>query len=496
MDTQREQPIAPQAMPQGEEAPPRGAKVMAVVRWLLIVALAGLALTTWWWTESGAHAAAGQLATYLCPMHPQIKQNHPGECPICHMTLVSRANPALPALPALPAVPALPAAQLADVQTATTHHSDQPVDATPMYHCPMHPEVKSHDAHARCPQCGMDLQAVALPEGVTWAEVPGLATVQITPERLRNLPLPMATVADHELSQSLQLPAALLTAEDQTVEVHARFTGWIQKLLVQRTGDVVHAGQLLAVVASPQLLEAQQEFLNAAGIQGMAMGGDGHGVAQAARARLELFGFSSGELSELARSRHAGSTLHLRAPIGGIIQQKSAIAGGSFAADTALFTITDLSVLWLEAEVPVAQMQGVRVGAMLQTEIQGVSLQLPINWVAPTVDSASRTVRIRAELPNVQGQFRAGQWTTVHLALPLGRALCVPRSAVVDTGDYRYVFVEAAPGRFQARRVETGAGGSSEWAILAGLRAGERVVADGNFLLDSESRLAATAGQP
>jgi len=279
-----------------------------------------------------------------------------------------------------------------------------------------------------------------------------------------------------------------------------------------RLGDDIHErGEPLATIYSPELLQAQQEFLTALGWSGRDSGALPHhgalgapqGLVADARQRLELLGIAPAEIDAIARTRKAKRALPLRSPVDGYVIAKNALPGMSVSPGMALFQVADLSIVWVMAEVYESDVQRVRVGQPARFEVTaypGESFTGKVKFVYPTVDQSSRTLRVRLEFRNRPGpgglKLRPGMYGNVSLDLPKSSGLAVPTDAVVDTGDLQYVFVAREGGRFEPRRVKIGARGEETVQVSEGLAEGEVVVTTANFLIDSESRLhAAIEGQ-
>lgn len=502
---------------EGEEPPPAGVRVMAAVRWILVVAVglvaAASALTHLGYRVTGPGGAVDEdTRVYYCPMHPQVVQDHPGECPICSMTLVPR--PKGPALPAQAMAPGS-AAQLAIVDAGAAALSVG-AKGEVIYACPMHPQVTSKDPKARCRLCGMPLEppeeAPAVAPKVE--AVPGLVPLELGPDRVQLIGMKTAQVTRQSLSATLRAAAVLAANERGYHQVTARFSGFIEQLRVSETGQAVKRGQVLATIFSPEALRAQQELLSArawaapARKAGAPHGGTEHqgllaGLEGDARRRLELLGLGAEELAEIERTGKPLAALPLRAPTDGHVIGRTAAAGAAVQAGAALFEIADLGTIWALADVYESDIARVRIG-------QDATLTLPaypgevwkarVTFVYPTLDPGTRTLRARLELRNRTGpagpRLRPGMFGHVTLALPEASTLVVPGEAVVDTGELQYVFVAKAGGRYEPRRVKPGASVADRTEILEGLGEGETVVTTANFLLDSESRLqAAITGQ-
>jgi Cu(I)/Ag(I) efflux system membrane fusion protein len=409
-------------------APP-GVRVMSTVRWVLVALAAAAALFSITTVLVARGDASHPQALYHCPMHPSVVQDHPGECPICSMTLV----------------PGPPPAARPDAGRAT----------------------------------------------------PGLAALDLTPERIQLIGLRTAPVERAALAGELRTVGVVSARESGLWQVNARFGGWIERLLVAETGARVTRGQLLATIYSPEVLKAEEELLVT---RGWATGGDPvtRNLGDNARRRLELLGVAGPDIEALLRAGRPTASVPLRAPASGYVVTKNAVAGLAIQPGTVLFEIADLSTVWVTAEVYESDLARVRVGQparLTLTAFPGETHTGTVKRLLPTLDGQTRTLRVRLELPNRidrEGpRLRPGMSGTVTLALPTTSGLMVPAEAVVDTGEARYVFVAGPNGHFEPRAVTVGARAQGRVEILRGLAEGERVVTTGNFLVDSESRLRA-----
>ncbi|MDB4973517.1 MAG: uncharacterized protein JWN48_1858, partial [Myxococcaceae bacterium] len=252
-------PVAHGAFEEGEEAAPPGVFVMAIVRWGIVLAMAvaaGASLLYAFGDRAGMHAGAhGQQ--YYCPMHPSVVQDHPGDCPICNMTLVLRPEGK---------TESAPSASMSPRQSAD--HEGHDHGSADAYYCPMHPEKTGTSAKDRCPICGMNL--VPKPAAVeTKAELPpGLLPLDLPPERVQLIGMRTAQVRRAALPSSLSVVGVIAPTDNAVSSVQTRFSGWVQELHVAQTGEAVKQGQLLARIYSPELLSGQQELLNARSWQG------------------------------------------------------------------------------------------------------------------------------------------------------------------------------------------------------------------------------------
>jgi Cu(I)/Ag(I) efflux system membrane fusion protein len=432
--------------------PPRGVATMAIVRWVLVL-LTALVATGSILSFAGVHLGSGPGASsgrvYYCPMHPSVVRDHPGECPICSMTLVLKAE------------------------------------------AKANPSASGGDGKA----------AMAGPT----PGVPGLADVDLTPERIQLIGMRTASVKREAIGGDLRTVGVVAANERGLAQINTRFGGWIQRLLVSETGERVRRGQVLATIYSPEVFRAEQELLLARGWSSAAAGGakpsSDHdelagGLDANARRRLELLGIAPQEIDEMLRTGKAAEAIPIRSPVDGYVMGKNAVAGVAVQSGSVLFEVADLTQVWVTADIYEQDISRVRVGQRARLELASYPGEMQtgkVTFISPILDSGTRTLRLRLEFKNKSDRngprLRPGMYGTVYLDLPSTTGLTVPAEAVVDTGDTHYLFVSKAGGRFEPRKVKVGAHLKDKVEILSGVAEGETVVTTGNFLVDSESRL-------
>ncbi|HEY6095120.1 MAG TPA: efflux RND transporter periplasmic adaptor subunit [Gallionellaceae bacterium] len=316
-------------------------------------------------------------------------------------------------------------------------------------------------------------------------EAEAAGSVALSPEKIQLLGVRTEPAALRSLQQQVRATAILEVDERRQQWIAPRFDGWVSQLQVNQTGQQVRAGAPLLTVYSPELESAAREYQ-------LARSSGLPEVEQSARQRLANWGIAP---QDLAQDDKGALRLQLRAPISGTVIEKKAINGARFAAGDVLFRLADLSELWLQAEVAEQDQGGLRVGQAVQVSVDaypGETFSGRVSFVAPVLNEMTRTVRVRVALANRNGRLRPGMYATALIATgKTEQQLCVPQSAVIDSGARQVVLVQVAPGRFQPREVKLGARDEQWVAVQQGLAEGETVVTRANFLIDAESNLRA-----
>jgi Cu(I)/Ag(I) efflux system membrane fusion protein len=350
------------------------------------------------------------------------------------------------------------------------------------WHDPMFPQHK-FDKPGKSPF--MDMQLVP----VYADEQQAAGGVSVSPQVQQSLGLRSANAEVVELKQELTAIGYVQADERRMARAEVRVSGWIERLHVRAASEPVRAGQVLAEIYSPELVGAQEEYLLA---RRMAQANDAdRTIAQASRKRLESLGLSPAHIEKLEQAGVVSRRVPIIAPISGIVSELGVREGAMVQAGTAAFTLTDLSSVWITVEVPEAQ------GALLQPGLRAQArvptqpdrrIEGRLEFVYPEVNAQTRTVKARIAVPNPRLVLKPGMFTDIILTSSTRKALAVPSEAVIHTGTRAVVIVMDGE-RFRAATVKTGTeiGGRTE--ILEGLKEGERVVASGQFLIDSEASL-------
>lgn len=344
--------------------------------------------------------------------------------------------------------------------------------------------------------------------------------ISISPQKVQKLGVRTELAQRRILSRPVRAVGLIGPDERRLFIVAPRFEGWIERLLVNSTGQTVKRGETLMAVYSPALITAQREYLMAGeGLRTadpipapplspgqvppaplLPQGAKGRErmsqLTETALQRLRNWEISDDQIERLRREGKPQQNLLLKSPVDGVVLEKTAIQGMRFMPGEALYRIADLSMLWLIVEVFEQDLNLIRPGQDAQITVNafpGEEFHGKVAFIYPTLNAQTRTVQVRIELPNPQGRLRPAMYASVLLAAGSDRApvLTVPASAVLQSGIRQVVLVELGEGRYQPREVRIGRRGDEQVQVLEGLSDGERVVTSANFLIDAESNLKA-----
>lgn len=362
---------------------------------------------------------------------------------------------------------------------------------------PMHPAYRS-DKPGIAPDCGMQLVPKYADEEMSLAKMPA-GTVMISLDKQQLIGVRTGKVAKQSLERTIRTTAQLTADETKIAHVHVKVSGWIDKIYVDYIGQLVQKGQPLFTLYSPDLVATQQEYLIAK--RGQATLGDSpfkdvsagsNSLLEASRDRLKLWDISEDQLKKLDETGEVVKNLTFYSPITGFVTDRKAFPQTAVTPETELYTVSDLSTIWANADVYEYEVPFVRVGQDVELELSyyaGRKWHGRISYIYPTVDPQTRTVKVRIELPNPDFELKPQMFANVQLAIDYGTKLVVPSQAVLDSGTEQIVFVAHDAGMFEPRKITIGPQVGDQTIVLSGLKEGEEIVVSGNFLIDSESRL-------
>lgn len=481
---------------------------MAIIRWaLLAFLLVFAAVSILWFFQVGPFAKLHQESDtyYRCPMHPQIVQDHPGSCPICGMTLVPfEANQESQAQPQSSGEPQ-------GSQDSAGHEVTKPLAG--QYTCPMHPEIV-RDEPGNCPICGMALVQIAppsppppsAPEAASAVPPPPALSAEHSEVHLDTRRLQMIGARTGHVERKILageiLTVAIVTVDESRLSmIHTKVPGWIERLLVSRTGERVSRGQVVARLHSLELIAAQEDFLsaqrNVKTLSGLA-GRDTETILEASRRRLRLLGMADPEIESLAQKGEVQHSIDILSPASGFVVSREVLEGHQVEPGTTLLTIGDLSKVWALLDLYEFDVGRVRAGQRVEIQfpaLPGEVFRSKVDYVYPLMDQRTRTTKARVVLSNPDGRILPGMFGDARIEVEPRDTLVIPFDALLDNGTERYVFVVSGPGHFVPTSVRVGFTSPQEVEILAGLSEGQEVVTSANFLLDSESRMLGAAAR-
>jgi Cu(I)/Ag(I) efflux system membrane fusion protein len=333
----------------------------------------------------------------------------------------------------------------------------------------------------------------------TSSPVPEAATITIPPERLQTIGVKYDEVARRPLEKLIRTVGRVAVDERRLAKVTIKFHGWIEELFVSALGDHVKKGQRLFTIYSPDLVASQEEYLLAVRGQKQLGNSEFPEVAQgskelldAAKLRFQLWDITEDHLRELERTGKVMKTLPIHSPITGTVIRKEALAGAHVDPGQELYTIADLSRVWILADIYEYELSFVKKGqkaAVTLSYAPGTVLTGQVGFIYPTLDPKTRTAKVRFELNNADEKLKPDMYANVELRVNLGTRLAIPQEAIIESGQKQVVFLHLGGGKLEPRLIKTGTR-TGEWSeVLTGLKEGDHIVTSANFLIDSESRL-------
>jgi len=399
------------------------------------------------------HARKHLDPTYVCPMHPNIVRDQPGTCPICGMDLVLKEP---------------------DEQSGTSKEKK-----ILYWVAPMDPSYR-RDGPGKSPM-GMDLVPV-------YDEGEGIS-VKISPAVENNMGVRTAKAERGKLWRRIDTVAYVDFDENKIAHIHLRTKGWIENLLVKSEGERVTKGQLLFEVYAPELVNAQEEYLQA-------RRSGSKTLFSASRERLIALGISNKQIERLNASSKVEQYVQVYAPQNGIISKLSVRQGMYVMPQVEVMSLADLSSVWLLAEVFEKQADWIKVGQPADVTLAylpGRTWEGKVEYVYPSLNPKTRTLKVRLVFDNPDESLKPNMFANITLyAGPKLDVVIIPREALIRTGSDNRVILAMGKGRFQPRTVIPGME-SGDWVeVMRGLEPGDTVVTSGQFLIDSEANLKAS----
>jgi len=366
----------------------------------------------------------------------------------------------------------------------------------------------SRDSQQRSDQAANGQQPA---EKKAMSDMPGMAgmnmapgVAMVNPQMQQLMGVRTTTVEARPLSKTIRAVGTVTYDESRVKHVHSKVDGWVDKLYVNSTGALVTKGQPLFSIYSPDLVATQSEYLMAkknydtlatSSIPEVKNGASS--LVTASKTRLELWDISEQQLRNLEEKGEPQKTLTLYSPYSGFVIQKDINEGMKVMGDKELYTIADLSSVWVNVDVYESDIPFIKVGQRADISVSyspGEPLTGRVSYIYPYLDEKTRTVKVRLEHSNPGYKLKPEMYVNAEIKIPSERQLSIPEEAVLDSGARKIVFVDKGEGHFEAKEVKLGPKMEGFYQVTSGLNQGEKIAASSAFLLDSESRLAEAMG--
>jgi RND family efflux transporter MFP subunit len=450
---------------------------MRVLRFISILLFVGLIFVFGfgygrWYSTRPTPKALRKVLYYVDPMHPWYKSDKPGIAPDCGMKL----EPVY-----------------ADGGSGPKGKSS--ARKLLRYRDPKDPSYTS-DKPGLYPATGNELEPVYADQ-----QVQPQNAIQISPEKQQLIGMRYGTPEWSSEGEAITFAGRVVPDETRVSRIHAKVDGWIEEVNADFTGQLIQKGQTLLTIYSPELLASQQELLLAMKARNLMQhssmtesAANSASLVEAARRRLELWDLSQAQIEEIERTGKPVKSIALYSPRGGYVTARNAFPGQRVTPETELYAVTDLSRIWVMADVFEADAPKIREGQSATIILPGTNstLSARVAYLQPQIDPATRTLKVRLELANPGTRLKPDMFVDVLMQIGAGRRLMVPAEAVLDSGTTKTVFLDRGNGYFEPRQVETGQRIGDRVEIVRGLQPGERIVSSSAFLLNSESQMKST----
>lgn len=331
----------------------------------------------------------------------------------------------------------------------------------------------------------------------TQNNMPG--TVMLSTATQQMIGVRYTEVRSADLKRTLRTVGIVQMDEEKISRVHVKIAGWIDKVYLDYVGKQVEKDQPLFTLYSPDLVSTEQDYLivrkgqeylskapNADAVSGA------NSLLRATRDRLQLWNVNDAQIHKLEDTGKVERTTTLYSPIKGFVINRAAFAQSYVTPETELYEIADLSTVWVSVDIYEYEAPYVHIGQSASMQLSyfpGKTYQGRVKYVYPTVDPKTRTIKVRLEFPNPHYDLKPDMYADIQLGIDYGKQVVVPSEAVLNSGTRQVVFIAKPDGYFEPREIKVGDQFDGQYAVLAGLKPGEKIVASGNFLIDSESRL-------
>lgn len=439
----------------------------------LFILLAGLMITFGLYgcsrdmaEETHDHVGEKAEVYYTCSMHPQIKEKKPGKCPICHMNLTKIE---------------------VEADGVEANVIEEKVKEVTWY-CENFPDVTS-EVEEVCPIDGTPMVKKEDSSGAQ--EV--VAKVKLRKSQLGHFFPEYFPATTMTMTKEIRLLGSVKQSEEKESNIPARIGGRVEKVYLKSTGSFVKVGDPVVDLYSPKLITAGEEYILARKSVRGSKANDFRELLKQSEERLKLWGIQDIQYNKWFEDKAVPRSITIYSNATGIVRKKNATVGEYFQEGQNFFELSDLSAVWIEMDVYESDSSLIEIGQKVEftfSAIPGEKTVGEIDFVTPFLDAESRTLKVRATIKNLNGKLKPGMIadSTLMINYP-GKPLVVPRSAIIDTGARKVVWVGITGRAFQAKTIMTGFESNGYVEVKSGLMEGEEVVIEGNFLLDAQAQL-------
>lgn len=401
---------------------------------------------------------------YTCSMHPHVKEDKPGKCPICHMNLSK-----------------------VEVDHSEHEMTKDTGKAKELWQCENDPSLTS-ESPSECPTDGTPMVKVVSDRA---GEV--VAKVSLRKSQLTHFKADVFPVTTMKMTKNVRLLGTVLQSEEKESNIPARVNGRVEKVYVKSTGSFVQKGAPVVDLYSPKLITAGEEYLLARKSYESSKTKEFKEMFEQSAQRLIQWGVRSSQFKSWFKKNKVPKNITIYSNSSGVVKRRNALKGKYFKEGQNFFELTDLSDVWVEMDVYEHDSSLVKIGQVVIlefTSIPGEKIEGEIDFVAPVLDRKTRTLKLRATIKNKDGKLKPGMVADATLKLHFdGMPLAIPRTAIIDTGKRKVVWLKLSESKYQARVVLTGLESEGYVQVAKGLSEGDEVVIEGNFLLDSQAQL-------
>lgn len=373
-----------------------------------------------------------------------------------------------------------------------------------LYRCPMHTHVIS-DKPGNCPICGMTLEKIENEDGddnENQSNVNGRSTIKLSSRKQQLIGVKTGLIKKRPLKNIIRTVGKVEYNEQSVSHVHTKYTGWLEDVFVDYTGKFVQKGQALFSVYSPELVAAQKEYLIALKTQRQFLGSElestaemSQSLVQAAHQKLRLWDLIPTQINHLSATGQIKKQVTVYSPVSGYVTETKALKGMRITAGTPLYTIANLSTVWVNAQIYEYEIPQVKVGqyaTITLPYLPGESFTGRISYIYPYLNPKSRTAKVRMVLNNAKGRLKPDMFTDVEIEVGSKKEqLTIPVSAVMDSGKRKIIYLAKEDGYFEPQEVTVGIRSGDFYQLITGPLENTKVVVEANFLIDSESQLKA-----